>query len=100
MRRIVIVFCFFGLVLSGCKNEPQPEPVDEAVSSAAPSRLSTGSAVPVEPETAYLTAVTGLRREPSDAKKVAHPETGKELHNWMTTLYRGEEVNVLEVEGE
>ncbi|OGQ81302.1 MAG: hypothetical protein A2289_08750 [Deltaproteobacteria bacterium RIFOXYA12_FULL_58_15] len=104
MRRIALfIFSASILVLSlvGCKDgtqTPQDAPTVGAVNelSAAQPAAPAGAAS----EQAYLTYVTGLRREASEAKKVELPGESKKAQNWIMTLYRGEEVTVIEVDGE
>lgn len=48
---------------------------------------------------AWVVAATVLRRDPSDAPKVAGPG-GKQVSNYVATLQRGERVTVVEARGE
>ncbi|MFC1609330.1 hypothetical protein ACFL6C_00090 [Myxococcota bacterium] len=102
MRCIAVVATLFAFVLGGCKEDPQPETKPDEPAAVEP----TGAAEPAEPEPAaeleqaYLTHVTGLRREPTEAKKVEIEGKKKKVNNWVMTLYRGEEVTVQEVRGE
>jgi len=58
--------------------------------AAAPGALAGGS---------WLTAAVSLRREPSEAPRVAGPG-GKQVSNWVTTLQRGERIALVEARGE
>ena len=79
--------------LAACKPEapatpPQPAPAQGPGPLAAPP-----PAPAAEGATTYVSAVTLLRREPSEARRVAGPG-GKELANVLATLQRGEKVTV------
>jgi hypothetical protein len=49
---------------------------------------------------AYITQVTPVRRESSDAKEVEEAGKKKKQPNWLATLYRGEQVTVLSTRGD
>ena len=98
MHRLVSLL----VVLMGawaCTKEPTAAPAQNEVTAVAPT-----AGVPAAPaaavEQAYVTFVTGLRKEPTDAQKIDDAATGKKVGNWLTTLYRGEEVAILEVKGD
>jgi uncharacterized protein YgiM (DUF1202 family) len=97
MRHIAVVATVL-VALAACSEKAAPEPTAPTPPTAAePSEPAEPAA---EPEQAYLTYVTGIRRKPSDAKKVEVEGKTKKVHNWLSTLYRGEEVTVLEVQGD
>ena len=54
-----------------------------------------GAAAPVE--TAFVTTVAAIRKQPSDAKQVDDP-SGKKVNNWVATLSRGEKVTLLKTQ--
>lgn len=87
MRRLAPLALLAALALAACKAEP-PAPAAEGPPPEAPQVAAAGSA-------AYVTAVSALRREPSEAPRVKGPQ-GKELSNVLATLQRGEKVTVVE----
>ncbi len=100
MARLILTSCVFAVLAFGCTDEtktdaPPTPPVTAAVEPApAPSEPAAVS------EAAYVTFVTGLRREPVEAQRIDDP-TGaskKKISNWLMTLYRGEEVTILGVQ--
>ncbi len=78
-----------------------------ALAAAACSKSPVGGAAetppgiapaPTGPVAAYVSAVTALRREPSDAPRV--PGAGRNVPNQLAILQRGEKITVLEVREE
>jgi SH3-like domain-containing protein len=91
MRRAA-AFVALALALAACTRSPAPAGQPEAPPpGVAPA--------PTGPTPAYVSAVTALRREPSDAARVAAPK-GKPVANQLTTLQRGERITVLEARDE
>jgi hypothetical protein len=77
--------------LLACKAEAPTAPPPAAPGLAAPV---TPAPVPAaEGATTYVSAVTLLRREPTEARRVPGP-AGKEVVNALATLQRGEKVTV------
>jgi SH3-like domain-containing protein len=77
--------------LSACSKGSAPAPAGE------PAEPQPGVApAPGLPAPAYVSAVTALRREPSDAQRVKGPGK-KVLSNTLAVLLRGEKVTLLEV---
>ena len=72
--------------LSACSRQPSPPAA--SASPEPPGVAAAGAA-------AYVTSVSALRREPSDAPRVTGP-TGKDVSNALATLQRGEKVTVIE----
>jgi len=81
-----------ALSLASCS---KPAPAQPAAGAAAGAVAPPGGAAPPPPAAAgvatYVSSVTILRREPTDARKVPGP-TGKEVGNFLATLQRGEKV--------
>jgi hypothetical protein len=83
----------------------RPTPVAPAAPPPGPATTPADPAaapppLPVAPDgRAWVTAPAALRREPSEAAKVAGP-TGKQVQNVLTVLMRGEPVTLLEGRGE
>lgn len=73
-----------------CKKEP-PRPEAEP-GGATP--VPVAAPLPADAP-AFVTSATPVRREPSDAPRVAGPK-GKQVSNLLATLQRGERVTVLE----
>jgi hypothetical protein len=85
MRRAALVLV---LALAACTRSPAPPAEPEAPPpGVAPA--------PSGPTPAYVSAVTALRREPSEAPRVAGPR-GKPVVNQLAMLLRGERITVLE----
>lgn len=61
----------------------------------AAARAPEPPAVAAAGASAYVTSVSALRREPSDAPRVKGP-AGKDVSNVLATLQRGEKVTVIE----
>lgn len=53
-----------------------------------------------EGEPAFVIATTSVRRLPNDEKQIDDPKTGKKIANFSATLFRGERVSVLKLEGD
>lgn len=91
-----------SLALAACGRSTPPAP---ATPSPATSGASTGPAaapppIPVAADgRAWVTVPSALRREPSDAPKVAGPG-GKQVQNVLAVLMRGEPVTLLEGRGD
>jgi hypothetical protein len=71
---------------SACSRQPPAAPA--AAAPQLPAVAAAGAA-------AYVTSVSALRREPSDAPRVKGP-SGKDVSNVLATLQRGEKVTVIE----
>jgi SH3-like domain-containing protein len=85
MRRTAVLF---ALALAACSRSPAPGSEPEAPPpGVAPA--------PTGPTPAFVSAVTQLRREPSDAARVAGPG-GKQVANQLAVLQRGERITLLE----
>jgi len=92
-RALLSLLGIVGLV--ACRDsEPSPSAaVESAKDSLAPAAPEAAAAR----EQALVTSVTSIRRERDEAAKVAGPD-GKQVSNWVATLYRGEVVSVLKVQ--
>jgi hypothetical protein len=89
MRRAALLL---ALALAACTRSPAPPAEPEAPPpGVAPA--------PTGPTPAYVSAVTALRREPTDAPRVAGPR-GKQVANQLATLQRGERITLLEARDE
>ncbi len=77
---------------SGGRSPSQATPPAPAPAGAAAAGLS--------PETAYVTAPTYLRREPTDAARVRGQTPKSSVSNWIAMLQRGERVTVVEARDE
>ncbi|MEZ4241085.1 MAG: SH3 domain-containing protein [Myxococcota bacterium] len=77
-----LIGCFGG----GSTETPAPAPQPE-VAAPAPA--------PDEPaeRNGFVIGVTSLRKEPTDDRKI-DDGSGKQVSNWIATLYRGEQVTV------
>jgi hypothetical protein len=90
MSQVVPVTVAFALGMLACfggsSESPEPAPVEPEPVAA-----------PTEPEPAerpgHVIGVTSLRKQPNDDKKV-DDGSGKQVSNWVATLYRGETVTV------
>jgi hypothetical protein len=101
MRRIAVVAVVSMFAFVACTDETPTEPVATPTTDAAADAAEPAEPEPsAEPEEAYLTYVTGIRHQPTEAKKVEIEGKTKKQYNWMSTLYRGEELTVVEIEGE
>jgi hypothetical protein len=87
MSRLAVL-CAAALAFA-CKSEPPP-PAGEGPGAPPPPPVVAPAG-----STAYVSAVSLLRREPSDAPRVKGAN-GKEISNLIATLQRGEKVVVLE----
>jgi SH3-like domain-containing protein len=110
MKRIACAAALgLGLAVVGCNKDkdakdtptieatPAPDTAASAANTLAPSEARPSQAG----EQAFVTGVTAVRRANSDDKQVDDPKKpGKKLSNYITTLHRGEQVQVLSVEGD
>ncbi len=87
MRSLCLTACLLTIPFWACKDQTASTADAEAAQAAA-----------AQPERAYVTAITGLKRQPNEEKKI--DEGGKKVSNWLATLYRGEEFTVTKVEGD
>jgi SH3-like domain-containing protein len=79
---------------AGCSRSPPPaSTAGQPASSGATAE--TAAAAPKGP-TAYLNAVTVLRREASEAAKIQAKPGAKDVANYLALLFRGEKVAVIE----
>ncbi len=110
MKRIAYAATLgLGLTVVGCSKDKK----DDAVLEATPAPdtttpVGTGTAVaPSAPrpsqagEQAFVTGVTAVRRANTEDKQIDDPKKpGKKVNNYITTLHRGEQVQVIMVEGD
>ncbi|MFT3916219.1 MAG: SH3 domain-containing protein [Anaeromyxobacteraceae bacterium] len=96
MRAALPVLAVLAAALACSKPSP-PAPTPGASGAAAPggAPVASGGAAAPSPggPATYVSTVTLLRREPSDARKVPGPN-GKEVANYLATLQRGEQVTI------
>jgi hypothetical protein len=85
MRRTAVLL---ALALTACSRSPAPP----AGAEAPPPGVAPA---PTGPTAAFVSAVAPLRREPSDAARVAAPG-GKQTPNQLAILHRGERITLLE----
>jgi len=78
------------LSLGGCSRAPSG-----STPPAPPAGSPAAAPAPQAPASAYVSTVTTLRREASDASRVKG-DGGKSLSNHLATLQRGEKITVLE----
>lgn len=104
-RKHLALLAAAALPFAGCSKPPapEPEPAPEPVGAAEPA--DGGPSLPViaasGPQGAYVTAAAHLRREASEAPRVASGRKGKGTQpNVLATLQRGEKVTVLEEKDE
>jgi SH3-like domain-containing protein len=83
------------LALAGCSKTPPAGQAPAAPAAGGAPAATAPAAAPTTPR-AFVTAVTALRKEATDASKIPGGKDGKEQANYLTTLYRGEQVDVLE----
>lgn len=93
----------FSIVACDSKKETATPPAAVAPPSAngaAPSAAPAAAAAPsAAPTTGFVVFTTVMKREGSDAPKVADAK-GKQVANWLATLYRGERVTIGKEEGD
>jgi hypothetical protein len=80
-------------VLAACKPEAPATPTAMAPGTGPGPHAAPPPTPAAEGATTYVSTATLLRREPSEARKVAGPG-GKEVANVLATLQRGEKVTV------
>lgn len=108
MKRIVYAVGLVGLTLAGCgKGKHDDKPLE---TTAAPEPTTAPQGTLLAPATqrpsqageqAFVTSVAPVRRVGNDDKQVDDPKKpGKRLPNYITTLHRGEQVQVISVEGD
>lgn len=103
--RHLLALSLSALLASACSRSPAPAqqpqqpPSDGQAGAAAPSGAATETPAPKSP-TAYVTAVSVLKKEPSDAARIPGQAGGKDVSNYVDLLYRGEKVTVLETRDE
>ncbi|HEU4384400.1 MAG TPA: SH3 domain-containing protein [Anaeromyxobacteraceae bacterium] len=79
------------LVAAACSDRKPATPPDAGAPPATGIAIPAGGA-----ETAYVTVTTALRREPSDAARVAGPGPKRaQVANVLATLLRGEKVTLV-----
>ena len=107
MRRAALPALASLLLAAACSRGPAPAQGGAAAptgqggpaASTGAAAVSGPGAVTAPAGGAWVVAATVLRRDPSDAPKVAGPG-GKQVSNYVTTLQRGERVTVVEGRGE
>jgi SH3-like domain-containing protein len=106
MKRIpyAVALC---LAAAGCNKDKGKEDIAIEATPAPDTAAPTNNVLPVTPrpsqagEQAFVTGVTAVRRANTDDKQVDDPKKpGKKLNNYITTLHRGEQVQVVSVEGD
>jgi hypothetical protein len=103
--RHLLALSLFALLASACSRSSAPaqqqqqQTGDAQAGAAAPSGAATEAPAPKSP-TAYVTTVSVLKREPSDAAKIPGKPGSKDVSNFVDLLYRGEKVAVLETRDE
>lgn len=109
MKRIAYVAALgLGLTVVGCNKDKKDDAVLEATPAPDTTAPATGAAVAPAPaapaqagEQAFVTGVTAVRRASNEDKQVDDPKKpGKKISNYISTLHRGEQVQVLSVEGD
>lgn len=99
MRPLTVVAASL-LALAGCNRPPPPAPAAPAPPPGPSAPVAEAPAPTPKGPTAYVNAVTALRREPTDAAKVPGKPGAKDVSNFLATLHRGERVGVLETREE
>lgn len=88
-----LVACLSGSTESGGPT-PSPAPTEAEPAAAQPEPEAA-------PQAGFVIGVTTLRKIASDERKMDDPAgNGKQVSNWVATLYRGEEVSIVGSEGE
>jgi SH3-like domain-containing protein len=98
MRPLLAALSVSALALAaGCKpsSPPAPQQPQAAPAAAAPSGAAEAPAAAKGP-VAYVTTVSVLKKEPTDAAKIPGKPGSKDVSNYVDLLYRGEKVAVLE----
>jgi SH3-like domain-containing protein len=90
MRRTAFLALALAAALAACSKKRDP---------AAPAAPAQAAQAAPGPAAAFVSAATALRREPTEAARVAGP-SGKEVANALTVLQRGERVAVVEAREE
>jgi len=90
MRPLATALLLVLAGLSGCKGGKGPPP------PASGSGTGGAASAQGEADLAYVTTTAPLRREPTDAPKVAGPNPKAQVPNAVALLQRGEKVTVLE----
>jgi hypothetical protein len=93
-------FALIATVIAGCAKEGADTTAQDPNAIPAPVAPTEAPAPPISEQPAFVTATTTLRRSASEDKKVADPQTNKQVANYLTTLLRGEQVTMLEQRGE
>jgi hypothetical protein len=90
MSQVVPVTVALALALLACFGGPSeaPEPVPEA-----PEPVEAPSTPEPAEQPGHVIGVTSLRKQPTDDKKI-DDGSGKQVSNWIATLYRGETVTI------
>jgi hypothetical protein len=100
MRKLLVVAAS-ALLFAACKRSAEPAQqggnatAQAADGSAAQAPAAKAEAPAAKGPMAYVTTVAVLKTEPVDASKIKD-KAGKEVSNYVTLLYRGEQVKVLE----
>jgi hypothetical protein len=94
MARPTAAALALAAALAACSKAPAPP-------GAGPAQVPTAgaAAAPPAPASAFVSAATALRREPTDAARVPGP-SGKETMNALAVLQRGEKVALVELREE
>jgi len=92
--------CAYAAMASACESPQVPQAQQTPTTAQQPDQSKPASESEQEMMSAgYVLGFASLRRQPSDAKRV--PDAGgKQVNNWLTTLYRGEKVDVVVQKGE
>ena len=109
MKRIAYAASLIlGLTAVACdKDKGKDDATIEATPAPDTAAPSANTLAPAEPrpsqagEQAFVTGVTAVRRASNEDKQVEDPKKpGKKVNNYITTLHRGEQVQVVSVEGD
>ena len=94
------------LIFSGCPEKRTPPPVDRSEKPKEEKKVTEETKEKKQKEeveakkdaTAFITSISGLRRKATTDRKIDKEDGKGKVSNWMITLFRGEEIQIIKKE--
>ena len=94
MKRLTLAFLILT-TFSFCPSRTQHQQIDtESNTEIAPVNINEEPVIEEDPW--YIVGVTSIRKEPHKGRQTKNHPTGKSVSNYITLLFRGEPVKVIE----
>jgi len=98
---VTAILCVAFMACDAQQSQPAPaaQPAAKKAPAAAKTPVPQAQKEVAEPlaSEGYATTVFGIKKEPVTDRKIADPAGGdKKISNWVTTIYRGEKLKIIE----